>query len=112
MQMRAEKTSDSKSMSEWAPVACVSYASRNIRMCKKQQLVCAYPGLCVVRSPSFPVGDEAGRVGNGVGIVYEDDNVLGNLRVYWKEDGDFTVWTRASYHGFDVVTMVDLVKSK
>ena len=67
-------------------------------------LVCAFEGLLVVKSPSFPEGEEAGRVGNGVGVVHEADGELGNLKVYWTEDGDFSVWTRAGVDGFDVVT--------
>ena len=86
------------------PVVCVTFAIRNITKCKRNELVCASPGLCVVKSPSFPDGEEAGRVGEGVGVVIEDDSELGNLKVYWSDDSDFTCWTRASDHGLDVVT--------
>ena len=87
-------------------MACVTYAVHNAAMCKRKAIVCAFPGMRVVKSPSFPEGEESGRVGTGVGVVVWDDTKLGNLKVYWDDDGDYTCWTRASSHGFDVVTEV------
>lgn len=86
-------------------MACATFANSNSSKCRRNQLVCAFPGLYVVKSPSFPEGEEAGRVGNGVGIVHESDYQLGNLKIYWRDDGDFTFWTRAAEHGLDVVTV-------
>ena len=90
-------------MSELIPVACASYALENMSLCRRWKLVCAVEGLQVVKAPDFPVGQEAGRVGCGIGIVTVADSDLGNISVYWTEDGDTTVWTRAAGHGLDVV---------
>lgn len=65
---------------------------------------CAFVGLSVVRSPGFE-GDPSGRVGNGVGRVVDPDFGLGNISVYWSDDGDYTQWTRAGPHGMDVVSV-------
>ena len=90
-------------MTELIPVACVSYALENMNLCRRMKLVCACEGLRVVKAPDFPVGDEAGRVGSGFGVVTVADSGIGTICVYWYEDGDTTVWTRAAEHGLDVV---------
>ncbi len=84
-------------------VACVSYALQNPLMLHMGVVVCAHGGMEVRKSPEFPEGKEAGRVGTGVGIVLNPNGCLGNLVVRWPEDGDYTLWTRAGAHGFDVV---------
>ena len=92
------------------PVACVTFYYKSIKNgIKRDELVCAYKGLRVVPSRLFPQGEEAGRVGEGVGIVQESDSPLGNLKVYWIKNGDSTCWTRAADHGLDVMTEVTKV---
>ena len=84
------------------PVACVSFCMSNLTLAQSDSVEQAVVGLRVIRSPSFE-GEVAGRVGNGVGIVKNPDLSTGNIAVWWPQDSDLTIWTRADNHGFDVV---------
>jgi len=94
-----------------APVACLSFESRSgevgkLMLARGENTVpvaFAYAGMLVRKHPLFPIGEEAGRVGNGVGMILNPDAGLGNVTVYWEDDGDTTLWTRASLEGFDLV---------
>lgn len=85
-------------------VASLSFALRHPDAMCRGLCVPAREGMRVQKGPCFPSGKEAGRVGRGVGIVHSADAGLENLVVSWPADGDFTIWTRAGKHGFDVVT--------
>lgn len=80
-------------------VACLSFEDRTSGVVTR-----AYAGMLVCKHPSFPEGEEAGRVGNGIGVILNPDAGLGNVVVYWENDGDTTLWTRAACHGFDLVS--------
>ena len=84
------------------PVVCISH----YRVCepvgKAGRVACARNGMPVVRNPNF-VGDESGRVADGIGRIVDPDLGLGNISVYWEDIGDRTLWTRAAHHGTDVV---------
>lgn len=57
--------------------------------------------LVRARDPRL-ISETSGRVCEGLGVVEEADNELGNLKVGW-DSGDRTVWTRAGAYGeFDV----------
>tara|TARA_B110000444_G_scaffold172384_1_gene161199 strand:+ start:730 stop:939 length:210 start_codon:yes stop_codon:yes gene_type:complete len=45
----------------------------------------------------------AGRACEGVGVVVEANNAIGNLRVYWEDSADITLWTRGGFEGVDLV---------
>ena len=84
-------------------VASFCSAMQNPALVASGTIVCAALDMRVERSPDFPEGQEAGRVGRGVGIVKCIDNGLGNICVWWEEDGDYTLWTRACPPECDVV---------
>lgn len=94
-----------------APVACLSFESVSgevgqlmlARGESTMPVAFAHAGMLVRKHPLFPAGEEAGRVGNGVGMILNPDAGLGNVTVYWEDDGDTTLWTRASLDGFDLV---------
>ena len=91
------------------PVASTEYVRENLGMAIGGQVVCAREDLLVRRSPTFPDGEEAGRVGPGVGCVVHPNGGLQNIHVEWPESGDKTIWTRAGEHGFDVVVAAPVV---
>lgn len=84
-------------------VACRSHYETCLALGRTRGLQCAFVGLQVQRRTGFE-GEPSGRVGSGVGRVTDPDFGLGNIVVYWRDDGDFTQWTRAGPHGMDVVT--------
>ena len=88
------------------PVACTTFALDNMFRWMRGEFVCAKRGMLVEKSPSFPAGQESGRVGRGVGVVVDDDSDAKTIHVYWREEGDHTVWTRASEAGMDVIVYV------
>jgi hypothetical protein len=86
------------------PVATQDYAMMHVRRVRIGELAPAFPGLRVRRSPAFD-GEPSGRVYDGIGIVMDYGNELGNLSVSWIDYGDRTTWTRASDGKFDVITL-------
>ena len=87
------------------PVVCLAFSAQHLVSCRLGVFQPAYVGLRVAKSPSFPTGEEAGRVGPGVGTVTKVELGNGNIEVLWHEVGDITLWTRAGEHGFDVVSL-------
>lgn len=85
---------------------CLSFdeisGANGVLLRAENRTVRARTGMRVRRSHQFPVGEETGRVGNGVGIIRNPDSGIGNVTVYWPADGDITLWTRASLEGFDL----------
>ena len=76
------------------------------RLALRGELVVAFRGMRVVKSPCF-VGEPSGRVCDGPGVVLDAGNALGCLRVWWEEGCDQTLWTRANRGEYDVVTTCD-----
>ena len=81
---------------------CLSYYRVCLAVGRAGTVACAHSGMPVVKHPSF-VGEESGRVADGVGWVVDPDYGLGNISVCWDDSGDMTQWTRAAHHGTDVV---------